>query len=452
MTAPPATHARGGISLRARVTLLAAIAVGISAAVISAAAFLVVQQALYSDLDSRLTQRGYQVVQDPVVRALPDATLFATDLRVGLVGPNGLLAKIEGVPAPPVGGPERGVALSQSGHSLRTVDDQRVLAVPAGSSAALVLAEPLDPVRQTLASLGVVLLLVGGAGVVLAALAGAAVAKAGLAPVQRLTEATERVATTGELRPIPVAGDDELTRLSMSFNRMLGAVAMAQEQQRRLVADAGHELRTPLTSLRTNIELLVAADRPGAPTLAPADREEILDDVRAQIEELSTLVGDLVELARQDVPTAVHDDVDLVEVVERAMQRVRRRAGEVRFESRLEPWSMTGDATALERAVLNLLDNAVKWSPPNGLVRVQLRPLGDGCVLLEVADAGPGITDADLPRVFDRFYRSATARTMPGSGLGLSIVRQVAERHGGSVLAGRAADGGALLAMRLPGR
>jgi two-component system sensor histidine kinase MprB len=148
----------------------------------------------------------------------------------------------------------------------------------------------------------------------------------------------------------------------------------------------------------------------------------------------------------------VHEEVDLVEVVERALQRARRRAGEVRFQSWLAPWSMTGDATALERAVLNLLDNAAKWSPPDGLVRVQLRAPGDGFALIEVADAGPGIAEEDLPRVFDRFYRSVTARTLPGSGLGLSIVRQVAERHGGSVWAGRSAEGGALLAMRLPGR
>jgi two-component system sensor histidine kinase MprB len=284
-----------------------------------------------------------------------------------------------------------------------------------------------------------------------AAIAGVAIARAGLRPVDRLTAATERVAATGELRPIPVEGSDELARLTASFNEMLGALAASQEQQRRLVADAGHELRTPLTSMRTNLELLAAASRPGAPTLPESDRAEILDDVQAQVAELSTLVGDLVELARDDAPMIVHEPLELTEVVSRALERARRRAGDVEFDPILVPWTLIGDATALERAVLNLLDNAAKWSPPGGHVRVQMRPLDEWSVVLEVADAGPGIAEEDLPLVFERFYRAATSRTMPGSGLGLAIVRQVAVRHGGAVWAGRAPEGGALLAMRLPG-
>jgi len=286
----------------------------------------------------------------------------------------------------------------------------------------------------------------------LAALAGVAVARAGLRPVQRLTWATERVAATGDLRPIPVEGSDELARLTLSFNGMLDALAASREQQRRLVADAGHELRTPLTSMRTNLELLAAAERPGAPTLPEGDRAEILDDVSAQVTELSTLVGDLVELARDDPPLVTHEPVELTEVVERALERARRRAGDVEFVTTLVPWTLVGDATALERAVLNLLDNAAKWSPPGATVRVQMRPVEGSWVLLEVADAGPGIAEQDLPWVFDRFYRADGARTMPGSGLGLAIVRQVAHRHGGAVGAGRAPEGGALLVLRLPGR
>jgi two-component system, OmpR family, sensor histidine kinase MprB len=279
-----------------------------------------------------------------------------------------------------------------------------------------------------------------------------AVARAGLRPVDRLTAATERVAATGDLRPIPVEGSDELARLTASFNEMLGALAASQEQQRRLVADAGHELRTPLTSMRTNLELLASASRPGAPSLPEADRAEILDDVQAQVAELSTLVGDLVELARDDAPMVVHEPLEFTEIVSRALERARRRAGDVEFDPVLVPWTLAGDATALERAVLNLLDNAAKWSPPGGRVRVQVRPLDEWSVVLEVADAGPGIAEEDLPFVFERFYRAATSRTMPGSGLELAIVRQVAVRHGGAVWAGRAPEGGALLAMRLPGQ
>jgi len=269
--------------------------------------------------------------------------------------------------------------------------------------------------------------------------------------VQRLTEATERVARTGDLQPIPISGDDELARLSQSFNSMLAAVAESQERQRRLVADAGHELRTPLTSLRTNLELLIASARPDAPTLAEQDRIEIYEDVHAQVEELSTLVGDLVELAREDAPQVVREPVELVDVAERALARVCRRVPGVHFDVALEPWVLLGDANALERAVLNLLDNAAKWSPPGGTVTVRLTPTDRGTAELVVGDEGPGIAETDLPYVFERFYRSSTARTMPGSGLGLAIVAQVAARHDGTVRVGATPAGGAQLTLELPG-
>jgi two-component system sensor histidine kinase MprB len=438
-----------------RIAVLSAVMVGLAVAVLSAAAFYMVRTSLYADLDDQLRDRAGTVVDSGVAvepAALRDAALYGSDIRVELVDARGFGFVIRNMPPPPIGDQELAVAASQITTSLRTVREFRVLAVPAGpdSHLALVLAQPLGPVRHTLARLGVVLGLLGGSGVILAGVAGATVAGAGLRPVQRLTAATERVASTGDLRPIPVTGDDELARLSHSFNLMLGAVAAAQEQQRRLVADAGHELRTPLTSLRTNVELLLAASQPGAASLSEGDRKEIFDDVRGQIEELSTLVGDLVELARADAPESVHEPVELVEVVERALQRARRRAADVRFDTVLRPTAMSGDSTALERAVLNLLDNAGKWSPPDGVVRVELREDGPDWVVLEVADQGPGIAEHDLPRVFDRFYRATEDRGRPGSGLGLAIVKQVAERHGGSVAAGRAESGGALLTLRLP--
>jgi two-component system sensor histidine kinase MprB len=232
---------------------------------------------------------------------------------------------------------------------------------------------------------------------------------------------------------------------------MLAAVAEAQERQRRLVADAGHELRTPLTSLRTNLELLLAAEAPNAPSLSEQDKVEIHNDVRAQLDELTQLIGDLVELAREDAAQIVWEPIDLGEIVEQALDRARRRAGDVHFEATVQPWRLIGDAGALERAVLNLLDNAIKFSPPGGTIWVRVGPTGDGFAVLQVADQGPGITDEDLPRVFDRFYRSQEARTLPGSGLGLAIVRQAAQRHGGEVMAGRTREGGALFTMRLPG-
>jgi two-component system, OmpR family, sensor histidine kinase MprB len=450
------------VSLRARVGVLTALAAAGAVVLVSVVAFFIVRQNIVATLDANLLQRATAAAQSELVdpqelATLPPGALGAGDIKIALLYDNGFFQSARGAAtAPPLGEEELAVARGESESSVRTAGDgklaYRVVAVTAGTGRALVIGQRFESTRQVLTRLGIALPAIGGIGVALAALAGVAVARAGLRPVQQLTAATERIAATGELKPIPVDGSDELARLTASFNDMLGALAASQDQQRRLVADAGHELRTPLTSMRTNLELLASAERPGAPPLPESDRAEILDDLQAQIAELSTLVGDLVELARDDAPQVVHEPVELTDVVSRALERARRRALDVEFAAMLAPWTLVGDATALERAVLNLLDNAAKWSPSGGTVRVQMRPLDPWSLLVEVADAGPGIAEKDLPRVFDRFYRADGARTMPGSGLGLSIVRQVAIRHGGAVWAGRAPEGGALLVLRLPGR
>ena len=270
-----------------------------------------------------------------------------------------------------------------------------------------------------------------------------------------LTAAVEHIARTEDLRPLQVEGDDELARLATAFNSMLMALAASRDRQRRLVADAGHELRTPLTSLRTNLDLLAQIDQAPADGsrasatggLPPEARAELLEDVRAQIEELTTLVGDLVELARDEPITHVVEAVDLVDVLDRALAKVRRRAPSVNFDVRADPWWVVGESASLERAVTNLLDNAAKWSPPGGVVHVTLT---GGSLIVD--DSGQGIAPDDLPHIFDRFYRSEESRAMPGSGLGLSIVRQVAERHSGAVAAGTAPGGGARLILTLPGQ
>ena len=451
MTAPGQRR----MSLRVRVTALAAICVGGAVALVSLAGFVTVRTSLYEQLDASLLQRADALRSVPTVAqqliAVPEAIFGAAEIQLGVLDARTGTQQVTGELR--LGPDELAVALGERPQSLRTDtgNDLRVAAVRAGPYTALAVAQPLDTTRQTLARLGLVFALVGGAGVLLAAAAGTAVAQAGLRPVQRLTEATERVARTGDLQPIPISGDDELARLSQSFNSMLAAVAESQERQRRLVADAGHELRTPLTSLRTNLELLIASARPDAPTLAEQDRIEIYEDVHAQVEELSTLVGDLVELAREDAPQVVREPVELVDVAERALARVCRRVPGVHFDVALEPWVLLGDANALERAVLNLLDNAAKWSPPGGTVTVRLTPTDRGTAELVVGDEGPGIAETDLPYVFERFYRSSTARTMPGSGLGLAIVAQVAARHDGTVRVGATPAGGAQLTLELPG-
>jgi two-component system sensor histidine kinase MprB len=439
------------------VALLAAACVAGSVALASLGAFLIVRDNLYQQVDVNLANRAQAAVHTPLVETdlvrVPLAFLVSADLQIGQLSASGQLVVPRGGTPPPTGPQELAVAQGTSPESLRTDSqtDTRVIALPVSHGEAIVIAQSLSPTKRTLNQLSVVLFLIGGAGILVAAAAGTAVARGGLAPVERLTSATERVARTGDLRPIPVSGDDELARLTHSFNTMLGTVAESQERQRQLIADAGHELRTPLTSLRTNLELMLSASRAGAPNLSEQDRVEIEADIRGQLDELTQLIGDLVELARQDEPREQFERVEVIEVVEHALDRARRRAGDIEFHVNLQPWVLTGDSSGLERAVLNLLDNAVKFSPVGSTVQVRLYPLGDGTAVLEVADSGPGIAEEDLPKVFDRFYRSTEARTLPGSGLGLAIVKHAAERHGGAVYAGRAATGGALLTLRLPG-
>jgi two-component system sensor histidine kinase MprB len=349
--------------------------------------------------------------------------------------------------APPMGNAELAVARGQADDSLRTAStagvEYRVVSVPAAPGIALVVAQPTKATEDLLNRLGLVLFLVGAAGVGLAAWAGLVIARAGLRPVEQLTAAAEHVAATDRLEPIEVRGHDELGRLATSFNAMLAALSRSRERQQQLVADAGHELRTPLTSLRTNLDLLVQSASRGG--LSDEDRDELLADVRAQSEELTVLVQDLVELARDDPAAAQVEELDFAEICERAIDRVKRRAPGLTFDVKVAPWVVKGDATALERAVANILDNAAKWSPAGATVQVRLDS-GE----LQVIDEGPGIPPADLPHVFERFYRATDARRLPGSGLGLAIVKQVADRHGGVVEAARADTGGTQITFRLP--
>ena len=316
----------------------------------------------------------------------------------------------------------------------------RVLTFPYGPGGAVQVARPLTEVDQSLDRIGLFLLLIAAGGVVVAAGLGLVVARAALAPVRRLTSTVERVTETQDLSErIDVDGQDELSRLAASFNTMLAALEESTRAQRQLVADASHELRTPLTSVRTNIEVL-AGDR----TLPPEDRRRLLADVVEQLSEMTTLISELIELARAEQHPAEPEDVRLDLLVGEAVDRARRNRPDVDYSVELEPVTVQGVAATIERAVGNLLDNAAKWSPPGAEVEVVVR---DG--RLVVRDHGPGIAEEDLPFVFDRFYRARAARGMPGSGLGLAIVRQVAESHGGAVFAERADGGGTRMVLTL---
>lgn len=441
-------------SLASRVTMLATMAVGTAVALMALAAYASVRMQTTEALDQSLLERAQAAVKSPEGlqtlsrQRVPLWVFGAADVRIVFLDTTQGAFSADPAMARAVGRSEIAVANGDKPSSARTVtvNDQRyrMVAAPAGDGhSALVLAQSVEPINSMLDRIGIVALLFGSAGMLAAAVAGWAVARNGLRPVRRLTRAAEEIARTGKLDPIPVDGTDEIARLATAFNKMLATLSESQVAQRQLVADAGHELRTPLTSLRTNLDLLIQAG--GSDRLSPAARTELLEDVRGQINEMTTLIGDLVELAREDPATSTHHGLDLAGVVEAAVRRVRRRATGLQFDVRLEPTPVHGDPAALERAVTNLLDNAVKWSPAGGTVRAYLK---DGTLM--VSDQGPGIAPSDLPQVFDRFYRSPDARAMPGSGLGLSIVKSIAERHDGVVRAGTGPDGGAGFWLTLP--
>ena len=415
--------------------LLAMSMVAMVVVLMAVAVYVVVSAALYRDIDNQLHSRARLLIESGSLAADPGKAIEGTaysDVNAVLINPGRSIftANQEGQTLP-FGQPEKDVVNGDLLLSLRTANHQRVLAVRLNNGSTLMISKSLAPTDAVLRRLGTVLLIVGGIGVTIAAVAGGMVARAGLRPVRRLTDAAERVARTDDLRPIPVSGSDELARLTESFNMMLRALAESRERQARLVTDAGHELRTPLTSLRTNVELLMASMAPGAPRLPEEEMAGLRADVIAQIEELSTLVGDLVDLTRDEAGGVVHEPVDMPEVVDRSLERVRRRRNDIDFDVHVTPWQVYGDAPSLSRAVLNLLDNAAKWSPTGGRVSVRLTQTDPAHAELVVADNGPGIPPQERRLVFERFYRSASARALPGSGLGLAIVKQVVLKHGG---------------------
>ncbi|MFE7188702.1 sensor histidine kinase [Kitasatospora sp. NPDC057541] len=319
-----------------------------------------------------------------------------------------------------------------------------------GQPTLVMVATPTKGVEESLNQLAFILGGVALGGIILAGVAGRLVARSALKPVDQLTDAVEHIARTEEVgTTIPVQGEDEIARLSTSFNSMSTALANSRERQTRLIADAGHELRTPLTSLRTNVDLLIRSDDTGRP-LPPATRTKLLGNMKAQMQELTVLIGDLLQLSRPDSPKPVRTlaVVALHELAERAVERAKLRGPGLVFETATAPWYVHADAAALERAVINLLDNAVKYSPPGGTVEVRL-----DAGVLTVRDHGPGIPPDELPYVFDRFWRSPSSRQLPGSGLGLSIVAQSVREAGGEVSLGPARDGGpgTLATVRLPG-
>jgi two-component system sensor histidine kinase MprB len=310
--------------------------------------------------------------------------------------------------------------------------------LPSSSGGLVRTGRPLTEANATIAHVRWLLFGLTLGGALAAGLLGRLAANTVLRPVRALAGAVREVSATRDLNQrIPVSGRDELTSLAADFNAMLEGLDDSQQAQQQLIADASHELRTPLTAHRANIELLARPDLP------VERRQRVLGAAVRTIEELSTLVGDLIQAARDGRSVDAREPLALDELVAAAVERAQHRASGLRFESRLEPYRSVGARSRLERAVDNLLDNAIKWSPPGGPVEIRLV---DG--RLTVRDHGPGIAEADLPHVFDRFYRAAAARALPGSGLGLAIVKQTVDDHGGSVTVANADDGGVLVTLR----
>jgi two-component system, OmpR family, sensor histidine kinase MprB len=319
--------------------------------------------------------------------------------------------------------------------------DYRVLALPFAGGVVQI-ARPLTDVNRSLRHLRLLLLWVSLGGIGLAALLGALVSRTAVAPLRRLVAATDRVIATGNLRERVGrrgGGRDEVGQLSARFDEMLGTLERSVEAQRQLVADASHELRTPLASLRANLELLLSDT-----FFDETARSHLTRDVREELEALTTMMGELLDLARGEEVDVQPQPFRLDQTVGAAVSSIKRRAPEVSFESELQASVVQGVPERVERAVANLLDNARKWTPDGGVVHVRVL---DGRV--EVRDGGPGVDEVDRPLVFERFYRAKSARGTPGAGLGLAIVKQIADASGGSVSVENAPEGGAIFRLQL---
>jgi two-component system sensor histidine kinase MprB len=438
------------MTFRRRLTLASAAAVAAAIAISSVVFFAAVRSQLRDQVDDSLRHQAPAVVAELVGGQAPPSQPDDVPPYVGSRGQTPMYLELRlpsGDTVAPTYSPSLGIPIVDPA-SRPVLRDQtvrgvhyRTYTVSLGGGYALLLARPLGEIDAALRRLALLLVAIAAIGIGTALAIGTMITRAVVAPVSRLTDAAERVSTTGDLSTridVPQSAD-ELSRLARTFNTMLEALEESVASQRRLVADASHELRTPITSVRTNIDLLVSGR-----VTDPDDLARLTSDVRTQLEELSALIGDLVDLARGGEPLAVEQAVHLDAVAEDALDRARRSWPSVEFCASIEPTVMTGDPSLLGRAVSNLLDNAAKYGGGKD-VDVEVR---DGVV--RVRDHGRGFDEVDLPRVFDRFYRAAGARGMPGSGLGLAIVRQVAEAHGGRAIAENAPDGGAVVRLELP--
>ncbi len=445
------------MSLRTRLTVIVAVIVAVAVVGGAYAAQLSAHDALQSETDKFLHDRAAEIVSHPPggdggFGAPTDNDRdnhrpnYEFDAVQQIIDRNGTVTdSLPGQPSLPIDAEDRAIARDLSASRYRDVtvsgQEYRMITASLSGGGAVQIAREVSETDDVLDVLRNRLVIIALAGIAFAALAAWLVMRRATRPIVRLTDTAEHIAATQDLTtPIPVKGDDEVGRLAASFNTMLIALDTSREQQRRLVVDASHELRTPLTAVRTNIDFLGHAT-----TLDADERAQLIAETRLELDELTNLVTEMVDLATDVRSEEPVEPVVLADVAQDVATRFRRRSGtEITVtivpEDGADAGTVDGRRVMLDRAVANLVDNALKFSPPGAAVDVTVRG-----TTIEVADRGPGIDPEDRGRVFDRFYRATSARTQPGSGLGLSIVSQIAELHGGTV-ALDARDGGGTVA------
>jgi two-component system, OmpR family, sensor histidine kinase MprB len=437
------------VTLRRRLAVMSALAVGVTVALASLVCYLVMRSELRAQVDRPLRAQGERIEQrgEVIGQRLPGPPKGSGGPAEfsQVLAPDGEVRDRDGGLTIAVAPGDRAAALGDGRPFLsdRHADGVhlRVLTVPIRGLGAVQIGRSLEAVDNVLARLRIVLLALVVLGTAFAAAMARLFSRAVMQPITDLTRAAEHIEATGDLgRRIGARGRDEVGRMANRFDAMLDRLQASQVAQRRLVADASHELRTPVTSLRTNMEVLMAGAE-----LEEGERRALLRDMVGQSEELSTLVGDLIELARGDDDDPPVEEVAFDGLVAEAVERARRHAPGVCFRTELSRCTVVGVPDRLGRAVNNVLDNAARFSPPGGVVEVAL---SGGT--LTVRDHGPGAGADELPLLFERFFRGSGARERQGSGLGLAIVRQVVESHGGTVAAANAEGGGLVLTLTLP--
>ena len=425
--------------MRSRVALITALAVSVAVVLVSASAYVLFRHDLLDAVDGALTSqaetlnnaRAHGGLQAGLDLLFSPPSLLSNQPAEQVVAADGFVTPSRNSAELPVTARMRAVAAGKvQGYFTSTaVGSVPVRELVTGFGKGLAL-ELVQPVRNAeLDRLAVALALAAAAGVVLALLLGTGIAGLVLRPVRRLSFAAESVATTRDFGTrIPVEGRDELSRLAVSLNTVLAALQSSQLAQRQLIADASHELRTPLTSLRTNVDILASPIE-----IDSEARTQVLEDVVGQLERMGRLVGDLIELARQEGTLELSKQTEIVgfhDIVSDVLADMRRDPN-IDIKDSLSPVFVRGVRNDLARVVANLVSNAAKWSPEGTVIEVTLR--ADSAAVLSVADKGPGIAPEDLPYIFDRFYRGSNERKVAGSGLGLAIVRRIVEVHGGQV-------------------